>query len=99
MKNLRSNGDSEELGKAMNEKHFLLSPVSTEEIEEVRGIAMENGAYGAKLTGAGGKGGAVIVLVPIEKEKSIINSIKKKGYRAFAAEISTQGPTVELVSK
>ncbi len=58
-------GNAERLGKLMNENHALLAELglSTPIIEEIRRIALENGALGAKITGAGG-GGCVLILAP-----------------------------------
>lgn len=53
-----------DLGASMNENHELLRAlgVSTPGLDRARGVALEAGALGSKLTGAGG-GGCVIALV------------------------------------
>jgi mevalonate kinase len=58
------NGDLESLGRAMNESHRLLDwfGMSTPALDRIVDSAMEAGALGAKLTGAGG-GGCVVALV------------------------------------
>ena len=58
-------GRLEELGALMNVNQGLLNAigVSTPELEQMVVIARENGALGAKLTGAGG-GGAIVALCP-----------------------------------
>lgn len=96
IKHCNKEGNAEWLGNAFNENHKLLSSVSTQEIEEVRDLAQKNGAYGAKLTGAGGKGGAVIVLAPAGKEQKIVKALEEKGYTAFSIEIANEGAKVEL---
>jgi hydroxymethylglutaryl-CoA reductase len=55
----------EELGRLMNICHGLLNAieVSTPDLENMIAIARENGASGAKLTGAGG-GGSIVALCP-----------------------------------
>jgi len=53
------------LGDVMNEQHSLLRDlydVSLPEIEEICSVALEAGAYGAKISGAG-MGGSIIALV------------------------------------
>lgn len=56
-------GDLTETGRLMNENHELLKliGVSCPELDELTSLALKNGAYGAKLTGAG-RGGNFIVL-------------------------------------
>ena len=60
-------GDEKKLGKLMNENHALLQQlgVSHDKIDQMVNICVENGALGAKLTGAGG-GGSMIALIPNE---------------------------------
>ena len=79
--------DLEELGKLMLKDHELLSKdlgVSHPKLNKIVKIAKKNGAYGAKLSG-GGKGGVAIVLFPKNKEKIIIkkllSQLKCKIYR------------------
>ncbi|MCX6770162.1 MAG: hypothetical protein NT051_05830 [Candidatus Micrarchaeota archaeon] len=52
------------LGELMNENHSLLRArkVSGDSIEKAVSSALTSGAYGAKLTGGGGEGGAVLAL-------------------------------------
>ncbi len=57
-------GDLEALGDAMNVNHGLLAAlgVSSPALDGLAGFLREAGALGAKLTGAGGDGGAVVGL-------------------------------------
>lgn len=59
-------GDLEALGDAMNVNHGLLAAlgVSSPALDGMAGFLREAGALGAKLTGAGGDGGAVVGLFP-----------------------------------
>jgi len=93
---LHVGGDAAALGKAMKNNHLLLSQagVSTEEIEKVVGIAESHGAYGAKLTGAGGKGGAVIILAP-ENDEPLLKAIKNAGYVVFSTKTAARGVRLE----
>ncbi|MHA1272262.1 MAG: mevalonate kinase [Promethearchaeota archaeon] len=89
--NLRMKNLSE-IGSIMNENQKLLSKlgVSNDTIAEIIDIALDNGAYGAKLTGAG-LGGCVITLGEHENLKKIKNILKNKGYESFYADICEKG--------
>ena len=69
-------GNESELGRLLTENHKLLSTldVSHPEIEKLIEICLDNGALGAKLTGAG-KGGAVIALIPSDSSEEILAKI------------------------
>ena len=71
-------GNESELGSLLTENHNLLSilGVSHPEIEKLIKICLDNGALGAKLTGAG-KGGAVIALIPNDSSKEILAKISR----------------------
>jgi len=79
--------DIENLGELMNVNQGLLNAlqVSSKEIEELNEIARNNGALGAKLTGAGG-GGAMIALCP-EDTARVVRAFQKAGYEAMEVEI------------
>ena len=66
-----------ELGDLMLKNHDLLAKelgVSHPKLNKIVRVAMENGAYGAKLSG-GGKGGVAIILVDKKKEEKIIEKL------------------------
>ncbi|MCD6275027.1 MAG: mevalonate kinase [Candidatus Aenigmarchaeota archaeon] len=66
-----------ELGNLMLKNHDLLAKelgVSHPKLNKIVRVAMENGAYGAKLSG-GGKGGVAIILVDKKKEEKIIEKL------------------------
>lgn len=89
-------GNAERLGAGLKKNHLLLSRsgVSTKEIDEVVKIAEENGAFGAKLTGAGGKGGAVIVLARSNVAK-LRNALLQNNYKIFEARAVPRGTVLE----
>ena len=66
-------GNEPELGNLLTENHKLLSTlgVSHPEIEKLIEICLDNGALGAKLTGAG-KGGAIIALIPNDSSEEML---------------------------
>jgi D-glycero-alpha-D-manno-heptose-7-phosphate kinase len=74
---LRS-GDVDAIGPAMREsweaKRKLASGVSNGHIDDAINRALEAGASGAKLTGAGG-GGFVLVICPVEQQHAVRRSL------------------------
>lgn len=87
------NSDSHELAQAMNENHALLrkSGVSSKSIELAIKTAMTQGAMGAKITGAGGNGGAIIAFCQEEAKEPIVSALKKKGFFTYEFAISKKG--------
>jgi len=81
-------GELPPLGEAMTRAHTLLAElgVSTPLLDGLCKVARERGAYGAKLTGAGG-GGAVIAIAPREAEEPILASWKTAGVHGFVATV------------
>jgi D-glycero-alpha-D-manno-heptose-7-phosphate kinase len=74
---LRS-GDAEAIGPAMREsweaKRKLASGVSNDQIDLMVTRALDAGATGVKLTGAGG-GGFLLVICPIERQRAVRESL------------------------
>jgi D-glycero-alpha-D-manno-heptose-7-phosphate kinase len=74
---LRS-GDMDAIGPAMREsweaKRKLASGVSTGQVDIAVARALDAGASGAKLTGAGG-GGFLLVLCPMERQRAVRESL------------------------
>ena len=64
----------------MNQNHKFLQDlgVSTEKLDKMCQVSVEAGAYGAKLSGAGG-GDCMIALVPKNKIKNVKSSIISVG--------------------
>jgi hydroxymethylglutaryl-CoA reductase len=79
-------GDYEQLGALMNVCHGLLNAlgVSTAELENMIGIARDNGAVGAKLTGAGG-GGSIVALCP-GRVGAVEQALSAAGYQIVTLE-------------
>jgi len=90
---LREDGDAMLLGKYFDENHGLLrnAGVSSTAMEEVIKTALDAGALGAKLTGAGGRGGAVIALVDEETLEAVRQAIAAKSFKAHEAEFDSKG--------
>jgi mevalonate kinase len=84
-------GKLDALGADMNRAHELLGGlgVSTPLLDGLCDVARKLGAYGAKLTGAGG-GGSVIAIAPREKEAAILAAWKAASVHAFVATIGSR---------
>jgi len=94
--NALENCDFTVLGELMNINHALLCAigVSNDSLDRLVYAAREAGAYGAKLTGAGG-GGCMIALSPPKRAKQIVEVIEKAGGKAFVVKKSDEGVRVE----
>lgn len=84
------------LGELMDINQGLLEAlgVSTFELNKLISVARNNGAYGAKLTGAGG-GGCMIALCPKTKQKLIADAIQKAKGKPLITSISSKGVKIE----
>jgi len=76
------------LGSAMDRAHALLAErgVSTPLLDGLCEAARRVGAYGAKLTGAGG-GGAVIAIAPRDKENDVLAAWRAVKVDGFVAKV------------
>lgn len=83
---LMESGSMSRLGVLFTEQHQALREigVSTPGLDVAVRAACEAGAYGAKLSGAGG-GGAVVALVPLEATASVAESLAARGLVVAAA--------------
>jgi len=81
--------DKKEIGRFMNEHHWILRRLhfSHEKIENIVEIARKEGALGAKVTG-GGMGGYALILAEDEDHQSWISqAIQEKGFRVLKTRI------------
>ena len=87
--------DLEKLGRLMNRNQELLRMVgvSSPEIEEAIALCLEGGAYGAKLTGAGG-GGCVIAMADPDKLDKIIPVVSRR-FEVFRVRLGVDGVRIE----
>ncbi|TXT62949.1 MAG: putative Mevalonate kinase [Promethearchaeota archaeon] len=90
------NNDFDKIGELMNENQDYLSKLqlSNKKIQEITSTALNNGALGSKLTGAG-LGGCVISLGEEEKLLDLITILQKKGYKSFIAKNDQEGVRCE----
>lgn len=84
-----NNADIDEFGKLLdyswNLKRGISEGISTDSIDEQYKKAMDAGALGGKLLGAGG-GGFLLFYVPKEKQKSVKNALKGQMQVPFSFE-------------
>lgn len=81
-------GDLELLGDLMNMNQGFLSALglSSERLEAMVYRLRSAGALGAKLTGAGGDGGAVIAL--FKEPEPIVKRLREEGIDCFASQLA-----------
>ncbi len=78
------------LGEIMNENQKILHTLgaSSKEIEKLCNAAIKAGAYGAKLTGAGG-GGSIVAIA--EKAEEVAEAIEKRKGKAYIVSVAREG--------
>ena len=84
--------DLKKVGELMNENHRLLQQieVSHEKLDFLVKLAMEQGAYGAKLTGGGG-GGCMVALTPgKDAQEQVAKTVEKEGYEVLRTRIGVE---------
>jgi mevalonate kinase len=84
--------DLRKIGRLMNENHGLLQEieVSCKELDYLINLALEQGAFGAKLTGGGG-GGCMIALTPgTELQETVATAMEKEGFNVLRTKIGVQ---------
>ena len=90
-----ADGDLEELGRLMDANHGLLAAlgVSSRTLDAMVWAAREAGAYGAKLTGAGG-GGCIVALDPTDETETALRYLPgcEETFRAQLAEEGVKRP-------
>ncbi len=86
------NRDLHTAGLLLNINHELLSAigVSIPKLDIIVNIARKKGAYGAKLTGAGG-GGSIIALVDESRLEKVKSSLEKRVKKLFITSIAEDG--------
>jgi len=89
---------ADELGRLMDMNHALLSrrKMSSKGIDLAVASAREAGAYGAKLTGGGGEGGAAIVLCDSKMRAGVERKIlADTGFACYAAKLADDGARID----
>jgi len=88
--------DPQKLGELMNMNHALLEVLGVGHTQLSRLVLASRmaGAYGAKLTGAGG-GGCMIAICPKHLKSKVAGAIESCDARAFSTTIDTEGARKE----
>jgi mevalonate kinase len=89
MKKALEAGDLNNVGKIMSKNHKLLvdMEMSHETLDYLCRLALEKGAFGAKVTG-GGRGGYMVSLTPgKELQDTVASAFEKEGYKLIRAAI------------
>ena len=95
LKNYLENGANDSLGHMLNQgwvmKKSLLSTISNKQIDEMYERALNSGALGGKICGAGG-GGFLLLYVPREKQNTVREALKE--YRELPFMIERYGSRI-----
>jgi len=89
---------AQELGKAMNDNHIMLRMrrVSSQGIDSAVSSALSAGAYGAKLTGGGGEGGAALALCDSARLQQISLAISDStGFACHSLSLAAEGARID----
>jgi len=89
MKQALEAGNLESVGMTMSENHKILIDMqfSHEILDYLCTLAVEKGAWGAKVTG-GGRGGYMVALTPGEKlQDTVASAFDQEGYKVICAVI------------
>ena len=78
------------LGKSWEAKKRVSSAISNSEIDRIYNLAMENGAYSGKVSGAGG-GGFMFFMVDPTKKYHLTNLLNKQGGQVFNFQFIKEG--------
>lgn len=84
---------AELLNKGWEQKKKFTKGITNPKIEKIYKKALSSGALGGKLTGAGG-GGHVLFYCEPNKQKLLINSMKKIGLKEVECKFNNQGPQI-----
>jgi len=84
--------DWQKFGDLMNKDQVCLRQlgVSTDKLDAMTNGAVQAGAYGAKLSGAGG-GDCMIAFAPLEKREEVAKNIEKAGGEVINIETNVEG--------
>ena len=92
-------GDVDAVGTAMREgweaKRKLASGVSNDQVDAAVTRALDAGASGAKLTGAGG-GGFLLVICPVERQRAVRQCLTDLDMRELPVKLDRLGSRVVL---
>ena len=85
------------LDKAWEMKKKLGSRISNSRIDQYYQTAIENGAYGGKISGAGGGGFLTLIIEP-SKHDDLIKAMLKIGLKQYSFGLDSEGTTVTQIN-
>lgn len=90
------NNDLKKLGELMNKNQTYLEQlgVSTNKLSSIINASRNAGAFGAKLSGAGG-GDCMIALAPEQKRTAVEKAITNAGGQVLKVQVNTEGVKIE----
>lgn len=85
-------GDLPALGRALSQNQAALAglALSTPEIERMCALALDAGALGAKLTGAGGGGSVVALVDSLDRGAAVVAAWEEAGFGGFVSRVRGQ---------
>ena len=86
------NGFAKILGKSWESKKNMAKSVTNSEIDKVLNIALENGAYSGKVSGAGGGGFMFFMVDPIKKYQ-LVKALNNSGGKVINFNFTKEGTT------
>ena len=91
-------GAWDQLGELMNQNQALLRKlqVSSVELERLIKTSLEAGAFGAKLSGAGG-GDCLLILASEDKQENISKAVEKKLGKIIPVKLNATGVKLESI--
>ena len=92
-----ASADGPALASCMNENQSLLFEcgMSSPGIDQAVGLCLKNGAIGAKLSGAGGIGGAVLALCENKRSKGLQAALRSSGFASYGFTPAKKGAYAE----
>ena len=97
---LSRNISNEKVGKLLHEgwckKKTLAKGVSNQWIDDVYELALASGAYGGKLSGAGG-GGFLTMMVPRTRSKKVSQIMSARGLVPYQFRPDVSGSTIYVI--
>lgn len=101
MKEAILKGNIDDVGKILHEgwqhKKLMVDKISNENIDSIYKIAIENGATGGKISGAGG-GGFMVFYAPYIYKYNLIRELNKLGGKVIDYAITNEGLTTWTIN-